>query len=103
PLFFVISGYCITATLDARRRANESVFVYFARRFRRIYPAYWFAVALSVAVVFAGNRLCGAELFSSGHFIISPPGELSGRQWLGNLSLTESWRHYLGGEKMQYL
>src|SRR5215471_1642650 len=41
PLFFVISGYCITATIDSHRRKDGSVGTYFWKRFRRIFPPYW--------------------------------------------------------------
>src|ERR1041385_8984713 len=45
PLFFVISGYCISAAADSARRRQNTVPSYFRRRFRRIYPPFWAAVA----------------------------------------------------------
>src|SRR5216683_2392133 len=38
PIFFVISGYCIAATVDSSRRKANPVRKFFVRRFRRIYP-----------------------------------------------------------------
>src|SRR4051794_16431273 len=39
-IFFVISGYCITATVDATRRKPTPLKNYFLRRVKRIYPPY---------------------------------------------------------------
>src|SRR6266571_8747304 len=36
PIFFAISGYCITASSDSARRKPRAVQQYFWRRFRRI-------------------------------------------------------------------
>ena len=36
PIFFVISGYCIAASIDSLRRRPHSLWDYFVRRFRRI-------------------------------------------------------------------
>src|SRR5436853_2184504 len=41
PIFFVISGYCIAATVDSSRRKAKPARNFFARRFRRIYPPFW--------------------------------------------------------------
>ena len=38
PMFFVISGYCISATADNSRRKGHGLRQYFWRRFRRIFP-----------------------------------------------------------------
>ena len=45
PIFFVISGYCIMATIDSRRRKSTSIPDYIHRRVRRIYPPYLIALA----------------------------------------------------------
>ena len=51
-LFFVISGYCITAALyNAIERMNS--FQYFlVRRLRRIFPPYWASMVLVVVLGF---------------------------------------------------
>ena len=57
PLFFVLSGYCIHASELRRSRALGSDARAFARRrFWRLYPAYLFALALSVGVNLAQGR-----------------------------------------------
>ena len=46
PIFFVISGYCITAAAVNAQQRNDALRWYFFRRFRRIYPPFWIVVAL---------------------------------------------------------
>jgi peptidoglycan/LPS O-acetylase OafA/YrhL len=95
PLFFVISGYCIAAAAEAARDRLTGVGRYFARRFRRIYPAYWAAVALTVLAVLALERVVARGLVS-GPFgpvaVIPDPARVAPSQWVGSLTLTETWR-----------
>lgn len=76
---------------------------YFARRFRRIFPPYWIALALTVALVVLVSAIGRPELVydedpvDTG--VIPHPSTLSPAQWLGNLTLTEQWRHHLFGEQ----
>ncbi len=49
-LFFVISGYCITAAVYASFQRSPSVAVFLARRCRRIFPPYWASIVLVVAM-----------------------------------------------------
>jgi peptidoglycan/LPS O-acetylase OafA/YrhL len=99
PLFFVISGYCISATADGSRRRGDKITTYFARRFRRIYPPFWASVLLFVPVVIVGEHWLGPRLTEEG---IAAPWALSGAEWVGNLTLTESWRHHVTGGKVHY-
>ncbi len=103
PIFFVISGYCIMATLEARRRSGEGVRVYFWRRFRRIYPPYWAALVVSSILIWLVERFFWPGLLTRGAFKINSPLSLSPIEWLGNLTLTESWRYHLTGGKVRYL
>lgn len=48
-LFFLISGYVIFMTLERTRDAMDFV----VSRFSRLYPAYWAAIGITAAVVFA--------------------------------------------------
>lgn len=101
PLFFVISGYCITATVEASRARGQSLGVYFYRRFRRIYPPYWvwlLLVATLVWIVDAHVWPGFAEVAS-----VPRPESLNGWQWLGNLTLTETWRFHVGGGPTSFL
>ncbi|MBI1312018.1 acyltransferase family protein [bacterium] len=103
PIFFVISGYCIMATLDSRRRNGEGAGVYFRRRFRRIYPPYWIALAVSSIVIWLVERFFWPGLLTRGAFEINSPTRLNLFEWLGNLTLTESWRFHLTGGEVRYL
>ena len=49
-LFFVISGYCITAAMYAASRKPHSLRHFLHRRARRIFPPYWCSIILVVAM-----------------------------------------------------
>lgn len=98
PLFFVISGYCIAASAESTGRKGGSPWAFLGRRFWRIYPPYWAALlgflAIVVALDVAGHgRLATGPLGVE----IDPPRSLDWRQWLGNLTLTETWRPHVWG------
>lgn len=101
PLFFVISGYCVTASADEIRRHSRPGVEYFWRRFRRIYPPYWVWLAITVLIVWA------VESMHRGFFekvFIPPPGTLTKWQWFGNITLTETWRwHFTSGLENEML
>jgi peptidoglycan/LPS O-acetylase OafA/YrhL len=103
PMFFVISGYCISATADATRRRGHPLTVYFIRRFRRIYPPYWAALLLIVLVTGVMDRYLLPGLWTDDFFGIPRPETLNAWQWLGNLTLTEKWRwHLVGGPPQMF-
>ena len=91
PLFFVISGYCISATADATRLHNASTVTYFKRRFRRILPPYWATLALSAVGLGLAIRVAGIDPAASRIDGLWGPWELSLPQWIRNFSLTEIW------------
>jgi peptidoglycan/LPS O-acetylase OafA/YrhL len=93
PLFFVMSGYCIASCLDSARRRGTSPFAFLARRVWRIFPPYWAALAGFVAVV-AGLDAVGLARYHAGDVALGlySPGVLDAWQWIGNLTLTETWR-----------
>jgi peptidoglycan/LPS O-acetylase OafA/YrhL len=101
PLFFVISGYCISATADSTRRRPRALATYFARRVRRIYPPYWILLGLLVLFVVALEGLVPA-LLADDYAGIPKPAWLGAGPWFGNLTLTESWRHHVGGSPLRY-
>jgi peptidoglycan/LPS O-acetylase OafA/YrhL len=106
PMFFVISGYCIAATVDShRRRERRSLSSYLYSRVRRIFPPYWVLLASSVLAVAAIDVLVPGRPLTSG---IAPvflrPWWYSSWQWAGNISLTEQWRmNVVGGQKAWFL
>lgn len=100
PLFFVISGYCILASADAHRRAGRSSFRFLARRFWRIYPPYWGAILVFLAVTLGFPALGVPELLGPPYPIaleVFRPEPLTAAQWAGNLTLTETWRPLVAG------
>jgi len=104
PLFFVISGYCIASSLSSCRRKGVTPGRFLARRLWRIFPPYWASmVVIGLLVVFLDrlglsmlheDRL-GLELFA--------PSSFSAVQWLGNLTLTETWRPLFIGSRWPVL
>lgn len=82
PIFFMISGYCISAAADKHRAAQHSLARYAWRRFYRIYPSYWIALAFLGLLAIVG--LCDAVQRG-----------LTPTQWIGNLILIEEWRPWL--------
>lgn len=100
PIFFVISGYCIMATLHARQKSGVVEFA--KRRFWRIYPPYWMAIALSAVVILVFNERWPG-IFHDGVFTVPHAHAMTAWEWLGNLTLTESWRHCVFGGDATHL
>ena len=97
PMFFVISGYCIGASADASARASGRSGGFLKRRFLRIYPPYWAALALFVGTIAGLDALGMGWLHQGpGALELGSPVRLSWPQWLGNLTLTETWRPRFG-------
>ena len=105
-LFFVISGYCVTGAAAACAR-DGGVRRFIERRLRRIYPPYWIAMVATLAIVvildLVGVGSLAAEPLPPEQLtVIAHPATLNVWQWLGNLSLTETWRTrfiWRGGER----
>lgn len=92
PIFFVISGYAISAAADSSRRRGRGTATFFRRRVRRIYPTYWTWILVQVATVFALDAIIRPGMLTNSVAPIERPWEFTPIQWLGNLTLTESWR-----------
>lgn len=104
-LFFVISGYCIASGLASHRRKGGAPAAFLARRLWRIFPPYWAALGLFVGVVAGLDALGLAEWHAGGQALgLDSPDKLNAGQWLGNLTLTETWRPraWGGGESSVY-
>jgi peptidoglycan/LPS O-acetylase OafA/YrhL len=101
PMFFVVSGYCIAASVDSLRRKPHSLTNYFFRRIRRIYPPLWAGFGLAVAF-FALMGALWPEMFA--RCVQLPPlSDLSVRAWIGNFTASESWLSTVTGYEPQYL
>jgi peptidoglycan/LPS O-acetylase OafA/YrhL len=96
-LFFVISGYCIAAAADSARHRPRGAREYFVRRFRRIYPPLWAVIVCSIAFFLAVDYWPIGGLLSADPWGQPRPFWYSASQWLGNVTLTETWRHHLFG------
>jgi peptidoglycan/LPS O-acetylase OafA/YrhL len=109
PIFFVISGYCISATCDSMRRHTHSVRSYLWRRYWRIFPPFWACLALTAVVLsISHNSAVFTEPTHRAFGNALRPGfpavsSLSVSQWIGNVTLSESWRHNFGGNPRLYL
>ncbi len=99
PLFFVISGYCVLSSVDSHRRRDHAATSFLSKRFSRIFPTYWAALLFFMVTIAAldGLGLQGWHRNGLTHEIASP-SELTPAQWVGNLTLTETWRPHVGGE-----
>jgi peptidoglycan/LPS O-acetylase OafA/YrhL len=77
-LFFVISGYCITAASESGLQRRMPFRTFMWRRVRRIYPPYLLSLAFFVA-----TRVVKQAMTGNGFPKITP------LQWLQNLTLTQ--------------
>lgn len=104
PIFFVISGYCITAACENMQGSSAGARQYFWRRFRRIFPPFWIFLGCA-GVLVAGVGLMGhRHLFLDTIHPIPSPQDLSAAQWFGNFTLTEIWRTQVtGGSRLFFI
>lgn len=94
PVFFAISGYCVTAAADR----SSDVLTYFSRRMRRIYPPYLISTFLIVLLWF----LLG-DFWSRQPNPIASPASFGFWEWLGNLTLSSVWLSRLLNEHIPFL
>ena len=100
PLFFVVSGYCIAANVDALRRRPHSLANYFWRRFRRIYPPYW--AALGLGVLFTLVVMGYHAAFESCAQLPRLPA-FANWNWIGNFTASETWLPRLASEPPAFI
>jgi peptidoglycan/LPS O-acetylase OafA/YrhL len=80
-VFFVISGYCVTAAADAGLKAGVGMRTYMWRRIRRIYPPYLLSIAFFVC-----TRLARDWLAPTGN---ASPFDPDGTDLILNATLTQ--------------
>ncbi|MGE0449203.1 MAG: acyltransferase family protein [Vicinamibacterales bacterium] len=96
PLFFVISGYCITAAAARSAVSDEPMRRFFWRRLRRIFPPAWCVLGAVAALMVAVPWLYSQPL--SGFVPFIRPETMTPWQWTGNVTLTFSWLYHATGE-----
>ena len=102
PVFFVISGFCIAAAADSAREKPNAGRRFLTRRFRRIYPPLWAYLAITAFVVAFLPTSAIPGPVKGLHAPLPRPQAVLATQWLGSLTLTESWRYNLGGPPLGY-
>ena len=88
-VFFVISGYCITASADSSRRNGSGFREFMTRRVKRIYPPYLSAIAL-----FTLTRAIKAGMGGSNDLnrpLLDWVENLTLTQWISNVFHPTSW------------
>ena len=100
PMFFVVSGYCIAASIDSLRRREHSLANYFYRRFHRIYPPLWagFLFAIGFTLLVAINPNMSANCLQ-----LPRLNSFSATDWVANFTATASWSPLLFGGRKNYL
>ncbi len=91
PFFFVISGFCISASwwrIAEKRRPFE--FLY--RRFIRIFPPFWICWVLTGLTLLVLNSVGVLSSADGPEHVAITPLDLTPVQLLGNFTLTETWR-----------
>jgi peptidoglycan/LPS O-acetylase OafA/YrhL len=98
PIFFVLSGFCIAASLDSLLARGKSTTEFLAKRLWRTFPPYWTSLALFSATTLLLDALGSTHLYR-GDFglVLQSPRGLDFSQWVGNLSLSENWRSHFWG------
>ena len=95
-LFFVISGYCVTARAARDLRRGFSVRAFFRDRLLRIYPVYWAALLLALALALAAHPFNHAAWRSAdGRANGVFPHDVATA--LGNVSLLDAWFRHVPG------
>jgi peptidoglycan/LPS O-acetylase OafA/YrhL len=88
PMFFVLSGFCIAASAVGSQRKDRSVWEFFERRFKRIYPPFWLSIFVVASVPFVIEVL---SCFKTGVFVSPAPAYLdfSFQDWIKLISLAQ--------------
>ena len=88
PLFFVISGYVISASAEATLRKGESAGAFLKRRFLRIFPPFWLSILVVLAVPYL---LAAVSALKSGMYEMPEPRflALGAIDWVQLVSLVK--------------
>jgi peptidoglycan/LPS O-acetylase OafA/YrhL len=88
PMFFVLSGFCIAASAVGNQRKHLSVWNFFKRRFKRIYPPFWLSIFVIASVPFVIEILSCCK---TGFFVFPTPAFLgfNFQDWIKLFTLTQ--------------
>ena len=89
PIFFVISGYCITQSLVRTIGKERAIPSFLLSRFRRLYPAYWGTVLLTLIVFLVAQNLTFKGLMRGNEITQFDFLRQSFLYYVTNLSLTQ--------------
>ncbi len=92
PLFFTISGYCITGAAHSTLRSRRSSGQFASDRFFRIYPPYLAAVLVATLVLAVMLLACQQGFVPPANYY-SPPDPTSGLFWLATLLMLQVELH----------
>jgi len=107
PMFFVISGYCLMASVRTAVRDSESVRSFLYRRALRIFPPFWCSVVVVALLPFA---IEGLSALKTGTFLRpTADGNINfgflnyeAFDWLRVLTLTQVFAHVPQAANLQY-
>jgi peptidoglycan/LPS O-acetylase OafA/YrhL len=90
PMFFVLSGFCIAASAVGNQRKQQSVWDFCKRRFRRIYPPFWFSIFVIGCVPFTMELF---SFFKTGVYVFPAPAYLGFgfQDWFKLITLAQAF------------
>jgi len=93
PIFFALAGWLVMNTLEKTGGQRIAIGKSFTRRMRRILPPYWLALGLTATLLLLMEAYGLRNYFAGAYALeFQSPGSLSWTHWIGNLTLSETWR-----------
>lgn len=105
PMFFVLSGYCITASARSAIRHDEPTRGFLYRRVRRIYPPYWFSILVVASLPFIIQLISGLKTGRYDPPTAANPSygflDYSVSEWIGLVTLTRVFADFPDATDLQ--
>ena len=109
PMFFVISGYCLTASAVSSIKHGESTGRFIFRRAMRIFPPFWLSILVVVSLPFVTEFVSSLKT----GLYVSPLSSRDGRptfidfgtmDWIRHITLTQVFKSgiYSGGLQSKF-
>ena len=93
PIFFALAGWLVMNSLEKSAGDRRAIVRSFTRRIHRILPPYWLALGLTAVLLIFMEEYGLKGLFAGAYALeFQSPTSLTTYQWIGNLTLTETWR-----------